>query len=89
MNKSILVLVAVFFVGCMESHRIGSLGTPNGRYVFGQVNGFDDEKYVLDVETGRLWHLDEYKNILNVVGYNDRGDKTFYIYPLPDDKNNQ
>jgi hypothetical protein len=33
------------------------LGTPTGRYVFGQVSEYRRDQYLLDTQTGRLWQV--------------------------------
>lgn len=33
------------------------LGSPNGRYVFGQISDFRADQFLLDTQTGRLWQI--------------------------------
>lgn len=34
---------------------IGTLATPGGRFVFGQISVYRRDKFMLDTQTGRLW----------------------------------
>jgi len=45
----------------------------NGRYVFGQINEYNADQYMLDTATGRLWRLvdtaDGNSSVLEMVPY--------------------
>ncbi|WP_461537494.1 hypothetical protein [Spongorhabdus nitratireducens] len=34
------------------------LGTPSGRYMFGQISDSRSDQFMLDIETGRLWVIE-------------------------------
>lgn len=36
-----------------------TLGSANGRFVFGQISDFRSDQYMLDTQTGRLWQIVE------------------------------
>jgi hypothetical protein len=46
----------------------GALSVPGGRYAFGQLNDYAASSYMLDTQTGRLWHVmqDEHTNLILV-----------------------
>ena len=46
----------------------------NGRYVFGQINDFRADRFLLDTKTGRLWQLvatKEGDEVLQAVPYSE------------------
>lgn len=46
----------------------------NGRYVFGQINDFRADRFLLDTKTGRLWQLVATKDgdeVLQAVPYSE------------------
>ncbi|MHB8916205.1 MAG: hypothetical protein ACYC4K_10390 [Thiobacillus sp.] len=36
-----------------------TLGSANGRFVFGQISDFRSDQYMIDTQTGRLWQIVE------------------------------
>lgn len=53
---SLVLLAAAGSVAAQASNRPNTLSGP-GRYVFGQINEFAADQYLLDTLTGRLWRL--------------------------------
>ena len=54
-----------------ESHK-AVLSSANGRYVFGQISDSDQDQFMLDTATGRLWRLTKRSDIgvcLSTVPY--------------------
>jgi len=58
------------------------LKNQGGRYVFGQVSEWREDKFLLDTQTGQLWRLVYDKNGLTLcpVAY-DRGNDTLQLTP--------
>lgn len=58
----------------------------NGRYVFGQINEYNADQYMLDTATGRLWRLvdtaDGLGSVLELVPYTLPDGRT---QPMPPD----
>lgn len=53
---SILLLAAAGVAAAQSSNRPAVLGG-GGRYVFGQINEYNADQYMLDTISGRLWRL--------------------------------
>ena len=42
-----------------QKPNVGSLSSPVGRFVFGQISDSGKDKFMLDTVTGRLWRISE------------------------------
>lgn len=72
--SALIVLAGAFCAASVQaqtSNKPAVLGT--GRYVFGQVNEYNADQYMLDTQTGRLWRLvdtaDGRGSVLEAVPY--------------------
>jgi hypothetical protein len=61
----------------------------NGRFVFGQINEYNADQYMLDTQTGRLWRLvdtvDGTTSVLEPVAYALPDGRTQATPPSADD----
>lgn len=53
----VLISLAALAASAQNSNRPEVLSAAGGRFVFGQVNEFGRDKFMLDTQTGRLWRL--------------------------------
>ncbi|MFB9068933.1 hypothetical protein [Pseudofulvimonas gallinarii] len=64
-------LIGASDVSAQSSNKPAVLG--GGRFVFGQINEFNADQYMLDTQTGRLWRLvdtaDGQNSVLEPVPY--------------------
>jgi len=74
-TASVLVATALPFgstADAQSSNQPAVLGG-NGRFVFGQINEYNADQYMLDTATGRLWRLvdtaDGNSSVLEMVPY--------------------
>ena len=56
MKNLLLVLILATFSAYSAENTIKQLGTEQGRFVFGDLQ--NDELFMLDTKTGRLWKLE-------------------------------
>lgn len=91
MNPTKLVLCTILLAtagvaAAQSSNRPNTLGG-GGRYVFGQVNEFAADQYLLDTVTGRLWRLvdtaDGGTSVLEAVPYLLPDGRTQALPPEP------
>lgn len=57
---------------------VGTLSSPVGRFVFGQISDSGKDKFMLDTTTGRLWRISESGEIgifLSPVPYRTKKEK--------------
>jgi hypothetical protein len=52
-----LAIVSLVLVTQAQESRRKVLSSQNGRFVFGQTSDARFDHYMLDTQTGRLWHL--------------------------------
>ena len=51
------IVFLVFFIVSFAFSMEHSLRSEKGRFVFGQVNPSSTEQYLLDTQTGNMWHI--------------------------------
>lgn len=62
------LLVAVS-ASAQEAPKRQMLGSPNGRYVLGQIGEHDWSQYMIDTQAGRVWSLVPVYNDKNQIAY--------------------
>lgn len=50
-------IIALLLLSSMVFSENKIMGSENGRFVFGQINDFAKETYMLDTQTGQIWRL--------------------------------
>jgi hypothetical protein len=79
MKRAILIVAAAVVSTTVSAEPVEvitpqnkTLGSANGRYVFGQISQLRRDQYMLDTQTGRLWQVVQSKDeslVLQVVPY--------------------
>lgn len=64
-------LILASTVHAQEAPKRSALGTPNGRFVLGQIGESEYSQYLVDTQAGRVWSL--------VPVYNDRNQIIYWV----------